>query len=275
MTWASFFLCCFIGLGLTDATYVVYQDVPLAWSAANAACGLQGGMLATVRSASDQDVLEQVMAAAIPTAYATRAWIGGFKDDDTYWHWPDGSIFSDENGNAHLGAYQNWGNNEPNGFRRMLQTTDLCMEVWRTTNFDFNGAWNDRSCTLNQPYVCEIPPPSPPASPPPPSTPPPSPSTPPPPPTTFYIRGPRSQIVFGTNDECTLELSPGATSLTSTCPINAPSSRRLEDASNDSDRVTQLETRIAQLEMDKAEMKEQLQLLTIEFKMLKEQRKAP
>jgi len=111
---------------------------------------------------------------------------------------------------------------------------------------------------------------TPPGSPPMPLMPPP-----PPPPTTFYIRGARSQIVFGTNDECTLELASGATSLTSTCPINAPSSRRLEDASNDSDRVTQLETRIAQLEMGKAEMKEQIQFLTTELKMLKEQRKAP
>ena len=33
--------------------------------------------------------------------------------------------------------------------------------------------------------------------------------------------------------------------------------------------------RIAQLEMDKAEMKEQIQFLTTELKMLKEQRKAP
>lgn len=95
-----------------------------------------------------------------------------------------------------------------------------------------------------------------------------------PPPTTLYIRGSRSQLVFGTNDECTLELASGA-ALTSTCPINTPSSRRLEDTSNDSDRITQLETRIAQLEMDKAEMKEQLQFLTTEFKMLKEQRKSP
>ena len=107
----------------------------------------------------------------------------------------------------------------------------------------------------------------------PPSPPPHSP--PPPPPTTFYIRGSRSQIVFGTNDECTLELASGATSLTSSCPINTPSSRRLEDASKDSDRIAQLETRIAQLEMDKAIMNEQLQFLTAEVKMLKEQRKAP
>jgi len=98
---------------------------------------------------------------------------------------------------------------------------------------------------------------------------------PPPPPTTFYIRGSRSQIVFGTNDECTLELTSGATSLTSSCPINTPSSRRLEDTSNDSDGIAQLETRIVQLETDKAEMKEQIQFLTSELKMLKEQRKAP
>merc|ERR1711865_338466 len=79
------------------------------------------------------------------------------------------------------------------------------------------------------------------------------PRPPPPPPTTFYIRGDRSQIVFGTNDECTLELASGATSLTSSCPINTPSSRRLDDALNDSDRIDQLEARIAQLEMDKTE----------------------
>ena len=57
--------------------------------------------------------------------------------------------------------------------------------------------------------------------------------------------------------------------------ITTPSSRRLEDALNDSGRIAQLETRIAQLEMDKAEMKKQLQFLATEFKMLKEQRKAP
>jgi len=103
----------------------------------------------------------------------------------------------------------------------------------------------------------------------------PPPTSPPAPPTTFYIRGDRSQIVFGTNDECTLGLVSGATSLTSSCPINTPSSRRLEDASNISDHIAQLEERIAQLEMDKAEMKEQLQFLTTELKMLKEQHKAP
>ena len=93
-------------------------------------------------------------------------------------------------------------------------------------------------------------------------------------PTTLYIRGSRSQIVFGTNGECTLELAFDASSLTSSCPINTPSSRRLEDASNGSDRVTQLEARMAQLEMDKAEMKEQIQFITTGLKMLKEQRKA-
>jgi len=127
--------------------------------------------------------------------------------------------------------------------------------VWGTT--PFASSWSNLS-------PCQ-PPPSSPAPP----------YQPPPPPTTFYIRGSRSQIVFGTNDGCTLELASGATSLTSTCPINTPSSRRLEDASNESDRIAQLETRIAQLEVDKAQMKEQIQFLTTEVKMLKEQRKAP
>ena len=106
---------------------------------------------------------------------------------------------------------------------------------------------------------------------------PPAPPSPPPPqaPTTFYIRGSRSQIVFGTNDECTLELASGATSLASSCPINTPSSRRLEDASNNSNQIAQMEAKIVELKIDQAEMSRQLQFLTAEFKMLKEQRNAP
>jgi len=176
----------------------------------------------------------------------------------------------------------NFGNqNVPDG----LTVAFLSANRHNTCALDANGLASCWGCTWTGDYgQCTVPidfghaPPPLPEAPPtpsvPPSTPPPS-IPPPPPPTTFYIRGDRSQIVFGTNDECTLELASGATSLTSSCPINTPSSRRLEDASNNSDRIAQLETRIAQLEMDKAEMNEQLQFLTTELKMLKEQRKAP
>jgi hypothetical protein len=119
---------------------------------------------------------------------------------------------------------------------------------------------------LTQCDVMLPPPLPPPPSPPSPPVPPPAP--PPPPATTFYITGPRPQIVFGSNDDCTLELAPGTASITSTCPIDSPSSRRLDETTNDVDRVTQLETRVGQLEM-------QLQSLTTELKMLKEQRNAP
>jgi hypothetical protein len=94
-------------------------------------------------------------------------------------------------------------------------------------------------------------------------------------PTTFYIRGSRSQIVFGTNEECTIEHTAGASSLTSSCPIITPTSRRLEDVSTDSDRIAHMESKMTKLEINEAEMKEQLQFLTTELKMLKEQRKAP
>ena len=89
-------------------------------------------------------------------------------------------------------------------------------------------------------------------------------------PTTFCIRGSRSQLIFGTNDECTLEHTLGANSLTSTCPINAPSGRRLQESSIDSDRLAQLEIKVAQIETDNAELKKQVPILTAKVKMLEE-----
>lgn len=57
----------------------------------------------------------------------------------------------------------------------------------------------------------------------------PSPPPPPPPPTTLFIRGERSQLVFGPDGTgCTLEYTMGLSpSLTSSCPINQLSGRRL------------------------------------------------
>lgn len=143
-----------------------------------------------------------------------------------------------------------------------------CNKAVTNAAFSSNSLWAcsspycARGSSWSQYLICSPPPL-------PPQVPPPS------PPTTFYIRGDRSQIVFGTNEECTIEHTAGASSLTSTCPITTATSRRLKEASNDSDRMTELEAKTAQLEMDKAEMKQQIQFVTTELKMLKEQRKAP
>lgn len=100
----------------------------------------------------------------------------------------------------------------------------------------------------------------------------PPPSAPPNSVTKLNIRGQRSQIVFGPNDDCTLELTTGATSsLTSTCPITTPSSgRRLEDTMSTNDLISELNNKLQKLEVANSELKEQVEFLAKEVKTLKE-----
>ena len=88
-----------------------------------------------------------------------------------------------------------------------------------------------------------------------------------PPPTTFYIRGSRSQLSFGPNDECTIEFAEGGTSLTSTCAINEPSGRRLQE--DVTDRLAQLEAKTARLEAKTARLELDNAQLTAEIEALR------
>lgn len=87
-------------------------------------------MLAVVNSAEKQDAI----------AAADRfQWIGLYRDpmNTSLWLWTDGSRLS----------CPYWEDGEPNNYKGEFEG---CGEVYRS------GVWNDYSCEVPLPYVCEI-----------------------------------------------------------------------------------------------------------------------
>jgi hypothetical protein len=116
--------------------YVICPE-PLDFVGAAADCEVRGALLAAVGSAEEDDFIGTSVYGLI----SGNLWLGGRRDDDHVWSWPDGAIFwrGGRDGAAEGEAYVRWQPGEPNDSSMTLGGND----------------WNDRACSLRLPYVCE------------------------------------------------------------------------------------------------------------------------
>ncbi|KAM8828848.1 secretory phospholipase A2 receptor isoform 3-T3 [Spinachia spinachia] len=110
-------------------------EEPAAWDAAQAACGQQGGNLASVDMSYDQAFI-----AGVVLQGKADAWIGlRRKDEDGSYSWSDGwPVF-----------FTQWGPGEPSNTK-----DEGCVSMHASRAF--HGTWNDTRCDQAKPYVCKI-----------------------------------------------------------------------------------------------------------------------
>lgn len=110
----------------------------LSWAAAQARCGMDGGALARIDSAIENELITSL-------PWATRGWIG-LSDDgaEGQWYWADAEGTPRTDSALRSDAlYNNIADGEPSG-------DGDCGEMYSS------GLWNDRSCSTALPFVCEV-----------------------------------------------------------------------------------------------------------------------
>jgi hypothetical protein len=127
--------------------YVICPE-PLDYAAAAADCEVRGVSLAAVGSAEEDDFI----GASVYGIISGNLWLGGARDDDYVWSWPDGAIFwrGGREGAAEGDAYVRWQPGEPNDSSTVTTDPESCLALTLGGN-----DWNDRACSLRLPYVCE------------------------------------------------------------------------------------------------------------------------
>jgi Lectin C-type domain len=125
---------------------------PLAsYAEATAVCLALGSELASVSSPEENSLLA---AAARERGTLTNLWIGGTRDEEQVWRWPDGSVFWSGlvDGSAPTNIYANWQNGEPNDSSTVTNEHERCAALAL-----FDDGWRDRACSLKLSFFCERP----------------------------------------------------------------------------------------------------------------------
>lgn len=162
MLLATIMLGCFttldpVSLGEAECTPLTVDGreyavcaMPLDYASAASDCSLRGAHLAAMGSEAENAA---VAAATFSTVNSSNIWIGGTRTDDFVWSWPDGTVFwrGGRDGSAEPGAYVLWQPGEPNNSSSTSAEPEACLAL--TVE---NADWNDRSCSLSLPYVCEL-----------------------------------------------------------------------------------------------------------------------
>ena len=136
-----------------SSSYVVCPN-RLDFQAAAFDCMRRGATLAAIGSAAEDDFV----ATSAGTVVNDDLWLGGTRDDEYVWRWPDGSVFwrGGPDGAAENGAFVSWLPGEPNDASTVTTDPERCLAL----KFSRND-WNDRACSLALPYACEQTSPSP------------------------------------------------------------------------------------------------------------------
>ena len=115
--------------GYGSHCYQVFEK-KLSWQDAENFCQIEGGHLASVHSAGENNFLSKLNSATM--------WLGGTdaKTDGT-WEWSDGSRFS----------FDNWAPGEPNNINK----DQHCL----TTNFKTTGQWDDANGIHKMKFACK------------------------------------------------------------------------------------------------------------------------
>jgi hypothetical protein len=130
-----------------DSEYLVCAE-PLAFAAAAHDCALRTAALAAIASAEEHDFVVANLAGV-----SGDKWLGGARDDEFVWSWPDGAVFwrGGSDGAAEGGAFVAWKPGEPNNASTTSPDPERCLALTG------GSEWNDRACELELPYVCERP----------------------------------------------------------------------------------------------------------------------
>ena len=115
------------------STYQVFLDA-VSWAQARSKCEAMGGHLATITSAEEQAIIEQ-----LPYSQS-RLWMGGFRKGNNSWKWVTGENWD----------YDNWGEGEPNNSSDGLSDVNgvsIRLTKWNDLN-DVNTSEIDG-------YICE------------------------------------------------------------------------------------------------------------------------
>lgn len=133
--------------------YVVCPN-RLDFQAAAFDCMRRGATLAAIGSAAEDDFV----ATSAGTVVNDDLWLGGTRDDEYVWRWPDSTVFwrGGPDGAAENGAFVSWLPGEPNDSSTTSTDPERCLAL----KFSRND-WNDRACSLKLPYACEQTSPSP------------------------------------------------------------------------------------------------------------------
>jgi hypothetical protein len=113
-------------------------------------CRRRGAELASVGSVEENAFLA---ASTQGLATHTNLWLGGSRDDAHVWTWPDGSVFWSglADGQAPPGGFAYWKPGEPNDASTVTDEPERCAVL---TLFD--NQWNDRACSVELSYYCEL-----------------------------------------------------------------------------------------------------------------------
>ena len=113
-------------------------------------CAARDLSLVAVESVEENDFIADTARELV----SGNLWLGGTRDDDYVWTWPDGSVFwnGGRDGTAPDGVFVQWQSGEPNDSSTVTTDPERCLALTPDGN-----DWNDRSCSLSLPYVCEGP----------------------------------------------------------------------------------------------------------------------
>ena len=113
--------------------YKIY-DTDCTWEEARSKCESTGGHLVTITSDEEQEFVETL------NESNSRAWIGGYRDDNFNWHW-----VTDEDW-----EYTNWSPGEPNNSSNVISNENRAV-LWRQKWNDLN----ENNTGESHGYICE------------------------------------------------------------------------------------------------------------------------
>ncbi len=127
--------------------YVICPE-PLDFEAAATDCARRSATLAAVGSAEENAYIAQSASSLVNG----NLWLGGTRDDQHVWRWPDGTVFwrGGPDGSAEGNTYVRWLPGEPNDSSTVTTDPERCLALTFT-----GDNWNDRACSLQLPYICE------------------------------------------------------------------------------------------------------------------------
>lgn len=124
--------------------------VPLSQVDAELDCELRDGHLAALESAEENEAVAKAVFAVVSSS---NVWLGGSRNDEFAWSWPSGAVFwrGGRDGMAEDDAFALWQAGEPNNTSSLTGEAEACLALTAE-----HADWNDRSCDLALPYVCEL-----------------------------------------------------------------------------------------------------------------------
>ncbi|HEX6276048.1 MAG TPA: C-type lectin domain-containing protein [Polyangiaceae bacterium] len=137
--------CSLFGAGASE--YVICPE-PLDFSAATADCARRGAVLVGMGSAEENELV----ATSAVGVVSGNLWLGGSRDDEYVWRWPDDTVFwrGGRDGAPENAAFVLWQPGEPNDSSTVTADPERCLALTLGGN-----DWNDRACSIGLPYVCE------------------------------------------------------------------------------------------------------------------------